>query len=91
MFCVWMSPTGGGSLHVTNGQSSLQEYERAVLFRLGRLKQAHPVGPGVFFVLPCIETFKRVSLLIFFPVTPSTPPCDIRVPILRPYRIGKRL
>jgi erythrocyte band 7 integral membrane protein len=32
----------------------VQEYERAVIFRLGRLMHAGSKGPGIFFVLPCI-------------------------------------
>uniref|UniRef100_A0AC35TMW2 PHB domain-containing protein n=1 Tax=Rhabditophanes sp. KR3021 TaxID=114890 RepID=A0AC35TMW2_9BILA len=37
-----------------------QEYERAVIFRLGRLCGAK--GPGIFFVLPCIETYTKIDL-----------------------------
>jgi erythrocyte band 7 integral membrane protein len=31
-----------------------QEYERAVIFRLGRILKGGAKGPGIFFVLPCI-------------------------------------
>ncbi|CAL4066467.1 unnamed protein product, partial [Meganyctiphanes norvegica] len=40
----------------------VQEYERAVIFRLGRLLQGGSKGPGIFFVLPCIETYSKVDL-----------------------------
>merc|ERR1719234_3028009 len=40
----------------------VQEYERAVIFRLGRLLQGGSKGPGIFFVLPCIETYQKVDL-----------------------------
>ena len=33
----------------------VREYERAVLFRLGRLKKKETVGPGLFFILPCLD------------------------------------
>ena len=33
----------------------VQEYERAVIFRLGRLKKGGASGPGLFFILPCID------------------------------------
>ncbi|XP_037879705.1 band 7 protein AGAP004871-like isoform X1 [Glossina fuscipes] len=40
----------------------VQEYERAVIFRLGRLLQGGARGPGIFFILPCIDTYARVDL-----------------------------
>jgi len=33
----------------------VQEYERAVIFRIGRIKEGGAVGPGLFFILPCID------------------------------------
>lgn len=38
----------------------VQEYERGVIFRLGRLVGAR--GPGLFFVLPLVERMVRVDL-----------------------------
>ncbi|CAG7643259.1 unnamed protein product [Allacma fusca] len=38
----------------------VQEYERAVIFRLGRLQSGG--SKGIFFVLPCIESFVKVDL-----------------------------
>ena len=40
----------------------VQEYERAVLFRLGRIVKGGPVGPGLFFIIPCMDTIKVVDL-----------------------------
>merc|ERR1719461_1645786 len=40
----------------------VQEYERAVIFRLGRLLNGGAKGPGIFFVLPCIETYQKDDL-----------------------------
>ena len=39
----------------------VQEYERAVIFRLGRLKSGGAKGPGLFFILPCIDTYRYSS------------------------------
>lgn len=40
----------------------VQEYERAVIFRLGRLKKGGASGPGLFFILPCIDNYRWVCL-----------------------------
>ncbi|XP_039285875.1 band 7 protein AGAP004871 isoform X1 [Nilaparvata lugens] len=40
----------------------VQEYERAVIFRLGRLVSGGAKGPGIFFILPCIDNYARVDL-----------------------------
>ena len=40
----------------------VREYERAVVFRLGRLVGAK--GPGLFIIIPFIDTFVRVDLRI---------------------------
>jgi len=40
----------------------VQEYERAVIFRLGRLRSGGAKGPGLFFVLPCIDNYRCVDL-----------------------------
>uniref|UniRef100_A0AC34QEW0 Band 7 domain-containing protein n=2 Tax=Panagrolaimus sp. JU765 TaxID=591449 RepID=A0AC34QEW0_9BILA len=53
----------------------VQEYERAVIFRLGRLiggRNGGAKGPGIFFVLPCVETFSKVDLrTVSFNVPPQ--------------------
>ena len=36
----------------------VQEYERAVIFRLGRLRSGGAKGPGLFFIVPCIDNFR---------------------------------
>lgn len=46
------------------------EYERAVIFRLGRLVGAK--GPGLFFVLPCMDELQRVDLrTVSFDIPPQ--------------------
>lgn len=50
----------------------VQEYERAVIFRVGRLMGGKPKGPGIFFVLPCIDNYICVDLrTIAFDVPPQ--------------------
>ncbi|XP_021710181.1 band 7 protein AGAP004871 isoform X1 [Aedes aegypti] len=50
----------------------VQEYERAVIFRLGRLRSGGARGPGVFFVLPCIDNYCKVDLrTVSFDVPPQ--------------------
>ena len=49
----------------------VQEYERAVIFRLGRLSGGAK-GPGLFFVLPCIDSYQEVDLrVVSFDVPPQ--------------------
>jgi regulator of protease activity HflC (stomatin/prohibitin superfamily) len=50
----------------------LQEYERGVIFRLGRL--AGVKGPGLVFIIPIIDRMVKVSLRI---VTMDIPPQDV--------------
>jgi len=50
----------------------VQEYERAVIFRLGRLLKGGARGPGIFFVVPCIDTYRKVDLrTVSFDVPPQ--------------------
>jgi len=50
----------------------IQEYERAVIFRLGRVKKGGAVGPGLFFIIPCIDECKIVDLrTVSFDVPPQ--------------------
>ena len=39
----------------------VQEYERSVIFRLGRLRKGGAKGPGIFFIIPCIDTYRKVD------------------------------
>ena len=50
----------------------LREYERAVIFRLGRL--IGPRGPGLIFLIPFVDRMVKVSLRT---VTLSIPPQDV--------------
>ena len=47
----------------------VQEYERGVIFRLGRL--VGPRGPGLFFIVPMIDRMVKVDLRV---ITMDVPP-----------------
>ncbi|XP_072031159.1 band 7 protein AGAP004871-like [Amphiura filiformis] len=50
----------------------VQEYERAVIFRMGRLAPGGAKGPGLFFILPCLDEIKVVDQrTISFDVPPQ--------------------
>ncbi|KFD54853.1 hypothetical protein M514_04287, partial [Trichuris suis] len=50
----------------------VKEYERAVIFRLGRLLPGGARGPGIFFVNPCTDTYRKVDLrVVSFDVPPQ--------------------
>jgi regulator of protease activity HflC (stomatin/prohibitin superfamily) len=50
----------------------LREYERGVIFRLGRLIGAK--GPGIIFIIPGVDKLMRISLRL---VTLDIPPQDV--------------
>ncbi len=60
-------------LYLLNAIKILREYERGVIFRLGRVL-AKPKGPGLIFVFPPIDRMVRVSLRI---VVMDIPPQDV--------------
>ncbi|XP_018610674.1 stomatin (EPB72)-like 3b isoform X1 [Scleropages formosus] len=50
----------------------VQEYERAVIFRLGRITDKKAKGPGIFFVLPCTDSFVKVDMrTVSFDIPPQ--------------------
>lgn len=52
----------------------IKEYERVVIFRLGRLMQGGARGPGMIFILPCIDTYRKIDLRV---VSYAVPPQEI--------------
>src|SRR5215211_8110165 len=50
----------------------VQEYERGVIFRLGRL--VGPRGPGLFFIVPFVDRMVRIDLRV---VTMEVPPQEV--------------
>ena len=60
------------ALAIVSGVKILKEYERAVIFRLGRMVGAR--GPGLTYVIPGIEKMVRMDLRT---VTMDIPPQDV--------------
>ncbi len=60
-------------LYLLNAIKILKEYERGVIFRLGRVLEK-PKGPGLIFVFPPIDRMVRISLRI---VTMDIPSQDV--------------
>ena len=54
----------------------VQEYERAVIFRLGRLLTGEARGPGVFFVIPCLDAYQKIDMRTS---TYDVPPQEVRL------------
>jgi len=51
---------------------TVQEYERAIIFRLGRIKSGGVVGPGLFFIIPCMDSIVVTDLrTVSFDVPPQ--------------------
>jgi len=61
-----------GLAFLISGIKILKEYERAVIFRLGRLVASR--GPGIIYVIPFVERMQRVELRT---VTMDVPPQDV--------------
>jgi regulator of protease activity HflC (stomatin/prohibitin superfamily) len=61
-----------GALILFNAIKVLREYERAVVFRLGRLAGIR--GPGIVFLIPVVDRMVKVSLRT---VTMDVPPQDV--------------
>merc|ERR1711963_571965 len=50
----------------------VQEFERAVIFRLGRVRKNGTVGPGLFFIVPCLDQIRVIDLrTVSFDVPPQ--------------------
>ena len=54
----------------------VQEYERAVIFRLGRLLSGGARGPGVFFIIPCVDVYEKIDMRT---QTFDVPPQEVKV------------
>ena len=55
---------------------TVQEYERSVIFRLGRLLSGGARGPGVFFIIPCVDTYEKIDMRT---ATYEIPPQEVRI------------
>ena len=51
----------------------IPQYERGIIYRLGRIKGGATVGPGIFFIIPCIDKIIKIDIrLKTFDVPPQT-------------------
>ena len=41
-----------------------QEYEKTVIFRLGRILTGGARGPGVFFIIPCVDIYEVIDMRV---------------------------
>jgi erythrocyte band 7 integral membrane protein len=55
----------------------VQEYERVVIFRLGRLLSGGARGPGIFFIVPCVDSYQKVDMRT---LTFDVPPQEVCAP-----------
>src|SRR5919112_841296 len=58
---------------LTSAIKIVKEYERGVIFRLGRV-QGGPKGPGLFILLPLVDRMVKIDLRT---VTMDVPPQDV--------------
>ena len=63
MFPIWVIPILILVIYFLSTIKILREYERGVIFRLGRVLP-HPKGPGIFLVFAPIDRMVRMSLRI---------------------------
>ena len=63
-------------LFILSAAVFIQEYERAVIFRLGRLLTGGARGPGVFFIIPCVDTYVKIDMRS---MTFEIPPQEVRL------------
>jgi len=74
----------------------IAEYERAVIFRVGRISGNKAVGPGLFFIIPCTDSFVKVDMrTISFDIPPqeilTKDSVTIRVDAVVYYKIGNAI
>ena len=54
----------------------LQEYEKTVIFRLGRILTGGARGPGVFFIIPCVDIYEVIDMRV---QNFSVPPQEVTI------------
>jgi len=69
---IWLLLVVAGGMIALSAIKILNEYERGVIFRLGRLVATR--GPGLIILIPGVEKMQKVSLRL---VTLDVPPQDI--------------
>jgi regulator of protease activity HflC (stomatin/prohibitin superfamily) len=69
---TWVIPVGAVVLFIMMGLRTLYEYERGVVFRLG--KYAGMKNPGLVFIIPFIDQLRKVDLRT---IARDVPPQDL--------------
>jgi hypothetical protein len=69
VFCVFGFLVLVGLVVLISAVRVVQEYERGVIFRLGRL--VGPKGPGLFFIIPFVDRMMKVDLRVVTLDVPS--------------------
>ena len=57
---------------ITRAVRIIPEYQRAVVFRLGRIQEAK--GPGIIIVAPIVDSVRRIDLRTLGPAQPESHP-----------------
>src|SRR5881397_3028528 len=70
MFEIWIIPVVVLVIYLLSSIKILREYERGVIFRLGRVLR-QPKGPGIFLVFAPIDRMVRLSLRVEAMEVPS--------------------
>ena len=52
-----------------------EEYEKTVIFRLGRILTGGARGPGVFFIIPCVDIYEVIDMRV---QNFSVPPQEVK-------------
>src|SRR5438874_5538525 len=73
MFEIWIIPVVVLAIYLLSSIKILREYERGVIFRLGRVL-GEPKGPGLILVFAPIDRIVRISLRI---EAMEVPPQDV--------------
>ena len=55
-----------------------------MIFRLGRLLSGGARGPGIFFILPCVDSYTKVDMRV---LTYDVPPQEVRVHCIMGHRV----
>ncbi|CAL8110893.1 unnamed protein product [Orchesella dallaii] len=74
IFLSWMLTIVFFPFAVCSCYKVVREYQRAVIFRMGRLREGGAKGPGTFFILPCVD---ECYILDLRTVTFDVPPQEI--------------
>ena len=58
------SSSAPAEYHIVYQKLILKEYEKVVIFRLGRFLTGVARGPGVFFIIPCVDIYEVIDMRV---------------------------